>query len=86
MITPILYYSPFCPICPGVVERCVEYFNQKRILLVVRMPSLAEKSKLSGLPALFVPRELGDFDSAYLLVGEDIPKWLESVKDRIVAK
>lgn len=83
---PILFYSPFCPLCPDVVVKCVEYFNQKRILLVVRMPSLAEKTKVSKIPALLIPKELGDLDTTYLLVGKDIPQWLESMTDKIPAR
>lgn len=80
---PILFYSPYCNICPGVITRAVEYFNQKGITLMIRMPTAKDKTYVKGVPALFVPKELGAFDASYLLIGEQIPDWLHNMTDKI---
>lgn len=79
----LLLYSPFCPICPEVIKKCVEFFTQKSIPLVVRMPTSFEKTKVPGLPGLFVPKELGNFDQNYLLIGSDIPDWLRQMESKL---
>lgn len=83
MTQPILFYSPFCPICPGVIVACVDYFNQKGIPLLIKMPDLKEKKLVKNLPALFLPRESGDFEQSYILIGENIPDWLRTMDQKI---
>jgi hypothetical protein len=82
-MTALMLYSPFCPICPDVIRKCVEFFTQKSIPLVVRMPTAFEKTRIPGLPGLLVPKELGDFDQSYLLIGSDIPNWLTQMESKL---
>lgn len=80
---PVLFYSPYCPICPNVIKFAVEHFSKKDITLMIRMPNLQEKILVTGLPALFIPKELWNLDQPYLLIGSDIPKWLKDLDKQL---
>lgn len=47
------------------------------------MPTAFEKTRIPGLPGLLVPKELGDFDQSYLLIGSDIPNWLTQMESKL---
>lgn len=83
MIHPVLLYSPFCPVCPAVIIKCVEYFNQKRIPLLIRLPTSIEKTQIPALPALYIPKEVLNLDKPYVLIGDKIPEWLEDMEKQL---
>jgi hypothetical protein len=84
MVEPIFFYSELCPICPAVLVDCLKYFADKGVRLIVRKPYLSERSKLPGLPALFLPAEFCQAAQPYVLIGEDIPSWLTELDERLV--
>ncbi len=50
---------------------------------MIKMPDLKEKKLVKNLPALFLPRESGDFEQSYILIGENIPDWLRTMDQKI---
>jgi hypothetical protein len=86
VIEPIFFYSELCPICPAVLVDCVDYFLAKGVRLVVRKPYISERSKLPGLPALFLPADFCKTPQPYVLVGENILQWLAEFDSKKVEK
>lgn len=86
MSEPIFFYSEICPVCPAVLLECVDYFLARGVRLLVRKPYISERSKLPGLPALFLPADFCNAPQPYVLVGENIPEWLKTFDPSKVEK
>lgn len=73
------FYSPFCKACETTLPKVVEELARTNTMVVARMPNLAEKNQLPAVPALLIPKGMLGQKQPVLMIGDQIPTWLESL-------
>lgn len=78
-----LFYSSFCRTCEEVLPRVVAALSASRTMVVARRPTQVEQQKLPAVPALFIPEGVLGQTKPVLMVGSQIPEWLEQIQQSV---